>query len=506
MNTRQSGLLLQYGRRSVIRAVYGRLAYAIWAFTMVVALDAAPPPTRLEARLLTSISSYSSRSGDGIEAQVITPWCLDDGGVLPEGAVISGTILRVRRVGLGLLHETASLRLAFTGLRFPDGRSFPVEAALIAIDNARERVDAHGMIHGTRATASISNRVIQHMVFNTLGHPAAMVPLVLLEAGVFHFPDPEITYRRGTELYVDLEAPAELGHTRVCPVLSAANDEDRASLGRLVGALPYWSYTQRQSQPSDLVNLMFTGSRQAIDNAFAAAGWTGSQPNSFRSGVNAIRAIAEDRSFADAPMRTLLLDGEEPEISLQKSLNTFEKRHHLRIWSRPGEWQGEAVWASAATHDTAATFSFRRPFGFTHQIQNAVDLERDKVVSDLAYTGCVDSVTYIDRPESVRGSGQNYRRGVNSDARVAVVSLNACRQPRLSLAGGPDEPAPSGFVRAFRRVTLTARNHFLRDNIFWRSGDAMRIGILALRDWRRERRDERRGREMDVRLTAAISH
>jgi hypothetical protein len=41
-----------------------------------------------------------------------------------------------------------------------------------------------------------------------------------------------------------------------------------------------------------------------------------------------------------------------------------------------------------------------------------------------------------------------------------------------------------------RRVTLTARNHFLRDNIAWRSADAARIGFRVVRDWVHDRRIE----------------
>jgi hypothetical protein len=142
-----------------------------------------------------------------------------------------------------------------------------------------------------------------------------------------------------------------------------------------------------------------------------------------------------------------------------------------------------------------------RPFGFTHEIQNQVDLERDKVVSDLRYTGCVDSVTYMQRPEPVRGSGQDYRRGVTSDARVAVVTLNACEQPRLDPVG-PFGPQPSRLVRGFRRVSLVTRNHFIRDNWFWRGYEAMRMSYGAIRRWQGHRSDERRAREQDMRLMA----
>jgi len=463
--------------------------------------EATAPGMRVETRLLTPVSSYSSKKGAVIRALVTTPLCSPDRD-LPQGIVLRGSLLKVRRVGLGLIHETASLEAGFDHLELPDGTILPVRAHLDGIDNARENIDSKGVIHGIRATAALSNRAGEHLIFLAMGHPLVMVPLFALETGLFHFPDPEIQYRRGTELYVNVRLPEEWGVVAACASTPAdASDEEMDDLRQMVAALPYWTYSKRQSQPIDLVNLIFVGSRETLETAFRAAGWSGSRSNSLWAGYGAIRALAERNADDDAPMRTLLLDGAAPALSMQKTLNTFEKRHHLRIWPRDGEWRGQQVWASSATQDIGATFSMR-PFGFTHEIENEVDLERDKVVSDLEYTGCVSSVTYVRRPQPVRASGQDYRRGVSSDARVAVVALNACQQPRLDLAGGPAPPQPSRFVRGFRRVALTARNHFIRDNWFWRGYEAVRMSCDVIRGWRGQLKDERSARERDRRLLA----
>jgi hypothetical protein len=268
-------------------------------------------------------------------------------------------------------------------------------------------------------------------------------------------------------------------------------------LQQVVNALPYWTYSKRQRQPMDLVNLLFVGSQGEVDRAFAAAGWIGSRGNSMRAGAAAIRAIAEERGFSDAPMRTLLLDGREPDFRLQKSLDTFEKRDHLRIWKRDLELDGQTVWASAATRDLGMTFGMH-PFGFTHEIQNVVDLERDKVVHDLVFAGCVDSVAYVQRPDSVRETGQGYRKGVSTDARVAVVALNACTQPREDFGTAEPWPRPAKVVRLIRRVTLTARNHFIRDNLLYRTADAIRLSYLTLRKLNQQARQEGRARELEA--------
>jgi hypothetical protein len=452
------------------------------------------PATAVEVRLLTPVSSYSSKSGAALSALVATGVCFADGSTLPEGVMVRGTVERVHKVGLGLIRETAGMTFDFNELRLPDGRVFPVEARLRSIDNARERVDSHGAIHGIRATATLSNRAGERLAFLIMGHPAAMLPLFAVETAFFRFPEPEIAYGPGAELQLDLTFPAELGEVDACPD-AEPSAEEKASLNDLVAALPAWSYSKRQRQPMDMVNLAFVGSEEQLANAFRAAGWTGSKPNSVGSGFGAIRAIAERNGYADAPMRTLLLDGAEQDLGLQKSLNTFEKRHHLRLWKRPSEFEGRPVWASAATRDIGATFSVH-PFGFTHQIQDAVDLERDKVVSDLRFTGCMDAVYYVPRPNLAQIFEGDYRRGVSTDGRVAVVVLNDCQSPRLEFAAalpaGPPEPL---LVRSIRRVTLTARNHFLRDNWYWRSADGARLAFLALRNWSRERKSDRLARD-----------
>jgi len=448
----------------------------------------------LRARLLTPLSTYTARRGWPVAAEVTTPLC-EGTQELPRGTVLEGSVMRVARVGLGLIHETAGLELHFRLVRLSDGRVVSSELRLSGVENARERVDSRGKIHGERSTATWSNRAGERIAFAVMKHPYAMIPLFAVESGFLHFPDPEIEYPAGTGLDLEIVAPEGLGVVSPCPTaIPALGEGDRQAVNRAVAELPYWSYSRRQPQPMDLVNLVFVGSRSDLEHAFAAAGWTGSAPNSVRAGMNAVRAIAQDTGFAEAPMRTLLLDGAKPELRLQKSLNTFEKRDHLRIWSRGILDERRQVWASAATRDVAATFSVR-PFGFTHQIEDEVDRERDAVVADLEAIGCVAAAGYVARSQPIRAPGQPYRRGVITDGRIAVVDIGACD-------AGPPPAADEAFrnpgwlVRSVRRIALTGRNRLLRDNIVWRSADGVRIGIRTLRTWKAARRDENRARAL----------
>ena len=493
-----STLSSQPARRGLVCAL---LCLGAGFLFTAAAAPKAPAGTPVEARLLTPISSYAAKPGLQIEAAIATPVCPRGDDALAAGAILRGVVSKVHRVGIGLIHETAGMHLEFNELLLADGSAYPVQSHLTSIDNARESVDSHGNVHGIRATATVSNRIGQHIAFLALGHPAAMLPLLVAESAMFHFPEPEIELTRGADLHLSVEFPPEWGEVSRCAVPQEISESDWANLRDLVASLPYWSYSKRQPQPMDLVNLVYVGSQDEITRVFTAAGWMGSRPNSMHAGVKAIRAIAEEHALADAPMRMLLLDGVEPDLQLQKSLDTFAKRDHLRIWARDRELDGRQVWASAATRDLAAVFSVR-PFGFTHQIQDDVDLERDQVVSDLAFTGCVDSVAYVSRQDTVRTSGEIYRKGVSSDSRVAVITLNSCEHPAQDLSSVDYMPQAPKLVRWIRRFTLTARNHYMRDNIVWRSGEAVRMTFHAVQGWRQERKNERHAQELDAKLAS----
>jgi hypothetical protein len=214
-----------------------------------VSLAAAESPhgTPIEARLLTPISTYHAKPGMEIAAAVATPLCADGASVLPEGTELRGVLKRVHKVGLGLVYESAGLKLEFTRLHLSDGLEYTVAAHLAGIDNARERVDRKGNIHGIRATATLSNRLGERILFAALGHhPASMIPLFALESSMFHFPDPEIEFRRGTEIQLEVEFPEEFGAIAPCPLPEVdASPEEWAALQQVVNALPYWTYSKR---------------------------------------------------------------------------------------------------------------------------------------------------------------------------------------------------------------------------------------------------------------------
>ncbi len=68
-------------------------------------------------------------------------------------------------------------------------------------------------------------------------------------------------------------------------------------------------------------------------------------------------------------MSVLLLEGQPPDLAYQKGNNTFAQRHHLRIFRRPGTFDGKPVWVCSSTHDIGIDYS-ERDRTFIHKIDS----------------------------------------------------------------------------------------------------------------------------------------
>ena len=96
------------------------------------------------------------------------------------------------------------------------------------------------------------------------------------------------------------------------------------------------------------------------------------------------------------PMRPFLLNGEPADMNWQKSLNSYARRDHLRMWEWTDSTSSKTVWLSSSTHDTGAALSLKH-HQFVHHISPDIDEERSKVIRDLTAAGCVESVHIIQR-------------------------------------------------------------------------------------------------------------
>ena len=141
-------------------------------------------------------------------------------------------------------------------------------------------------------------------------------------------------------------------------------------------------------------------------------------------------------------MANLKFDGRPSDATFQKSLDTFAKRHHIRLWR---EEQSD-VWLGAATEDIKCKV---RALRVTHDTDRYIDNERAKVVNDLVFTGCVDRGALV--PRGSRGRSET-AHSVLTDSDVAVLQLNACESPHV-MPSDLQTPRPVRIIRAALAVS-----------------------------------------------------
>jgi opacity protein-like surface antigen len=443
-----------------------------------------PAGTPLEIRIQRPISSYSTRAGTKITGILISPVNEEGGKILvPLGTTVEGSVVKVRKVGLGVAHETAEIELRFDQLVLGNHGAVPIQVRITGVENARESINKKGGIQGIRSTSTLSNRASGIVGTLAFGDPIAAIFTTAGSACVLRFSEPEITLPAGTELLGQLAAPVELpnvGEQTIPPIVTS--DAQRKDLAEMVHKLPFRTFTSGAKElPSDLTNLAFIGSADALTRAFAASGWVIVDSLNAQTTYGTIRSVAENQGYRRAPMSILVLDGKDPNYSYAKTLNTFSKRHHLRIWTTQQTWNGQQVWTSSSTHDIGIGFS-RKDKTFIHLIDSNIDNERAKVVNDLIYTGCVSGVQLVTRlwlpKDAKNGTGEE----LTTDGRIAVLELNDC-QHAIDETSGQENIAlrthGNRFDRTTRQTVLTLKNNIMRDNVGVMAYSGIRYGLDA---------------------------
>ena len=266
------------------------LQYSLLALNLM-SLRQVPAGTQLHVRLATPIGSFGSRPGAPVSAVLIAPIAMNRETVLPEGSILSGIVTRAQAVGFGIAHETAALSVDFDTCTLPDGFKMPVATRLLEVDNGREHVIADGSIHGVRTTSSISYRATGYIRMVLAWEWHAHLALWAAKMILVQVPEPEIYYPAGVELTLALR------DTLVSTVQPDSEErltrEDRTDLRTVTAGMPYRAYTAGSNRASDLMNVLFVGSKEEIDSAFLAAGWTRAKASTLHSTILGVRAVAE---------------------------------------------------------------------------------------------------------------------------------------------------------------------------------------------------------------------
>jgi hypothetical protein len=376
-----------------------------------------PAGTQIQIRLTTAVNTSTAKAEQPFEAVVIAPVVVGDRLAVAAGAKVTGHLKEVKAATQP--DDQALLDLAFDQIDDAGGTKAKIAAKVAGVDNARESVETNGQIKGIIASQTGSARLDQGIKKVAEKYQGFAGLLGTIKEAVLKAPDANIDYEPGVEMTIELTKPLDWNGKANWPDVKPI--EPATELSRLVNGEPFRTMAESPARPSDVTNLMFLGNTQEVEEAFRKAGWTAAAQLNSKSKLETFRAMAEDRGYQEAPVSTLLLDGRPPDLVLEKQNDTFNARHHLRVWKRPGEFHGKQIWVCAATHDIGIDFS-EQDRTFIHKIDSRIDAERAKVVNDLLFTGLVTRVSLVDRqiPQNLSNATGDT---LETDGEMAVLSF-----------------------------------------------------------------------------------
>lgn len=425
--------------------------------------DVLPSGTVLEVRQTRAAGTRISAKGDPAAAVLIAPVVRGGRIVLPAGSELGGHVSQAQRLGLGFRHLTARLGFEFDSLRLPDGRRLTLRARLSAVDTGKESVDGAGRACGITPALSASASVAALALRVAVIQPLVGLPLLAAKMVLARAPDPEISFPSGTELRLRLAEPLAVGQLHFGPADAAPSGAEQAVVDEMVQSLPAREARDSAGRRSDPLNLLLIGEEEHLRQAFAGAGWQPADRRGPRAIASTYLAMVQRKGYPRAPVSSLTLAGEPPAMIFQKGLNSFARRHHVRIWRTAATDFGSPVWLAAATEDIGFRISWRN-LRLTHRIDREIDRERNKLRNDLAFTGCVSSAWLQAAPPT--------SAPVQTDGRLAAIRLNDCAQPRRIIGADAAEPVRG---RTLARIWNSFRTDLLRSTVWLAPPSAARF-------------------------------
>lgn len=212
-----------------------------------------------------------------------------------------------------------------------------------------------------------------------------------------------------------------------------------------------------EGREGDMVNLVFVGRQEALQEAFQRAGWVKTDKWSPLFVWHLLRHGTSDTKL---PMARFFLFGRIQDYSyaLPDLDGAVSRRHHLRIWKTDFTSDGTPVWVGAATHDVAIEVA-KRGRSINHRIDPEVDAKRDFIGANLTRASLVSGQEYLRSDDPVFQaqtiSGQVYY----SDSRILLLDL----QPTVS-ANNSHPVRTSAVLRAIS-VPIPSSSGAPQDNL-----------------------------------------
>jgi hypothetical protein len=374
-----------------------------------------PDGTPIKLRLAENVSSTHARVGDRLDFVVSRDVNVGGFNIIQAGSVAHGTVTAVKHkrflgVGGKVCLELDSVDLINGG---------PMEL------RARKEVKGH-----SRTKLMVGAMIITGMIFL----PAT--PVFLLTRG--H----DSTIVKSTEITAQSD-----GATTVLSANLPPSRESSSELGEMMDYLPPRVF-DGEGREGDMLNLVFVGQPEDLQEAFARAGWV--KTDSWKPAF-VWRLLRHGTNDTKMPMARFYLFGRVQDYSyaLPDPDAVVSRRHHIRIWKTDFTIDGTPLWAGAATHDVDIEIATRGRL-ISHRIDPEVDAERDFIGAHLTDTSSVTRQEFLHGADPVfqakTASGEAY----HSDSRILLLNLHPATSAKISDPG----ESPS-VVRATSPVVAT---------------------------------------------------
>jgi hypothetical protein len=401
------------------------------------------PGQTLSIRLNVPVYSDRSRTGDPVDATVTYPLCKSGEIVeckkgellVSPGTKVNGTILFAQKAPDK--YSRPRIVLDFSNIVHKDGQLSPLYARVLDVDNARETVRNNEILGIIQPHAS--TKVSVAMAALGASNPIAGYTIKGVQTIYGLSIRREILFPAGTDIQVQIVRPSMLKQKDSWPGWQRLPVTPQ--LQKLVESAPLRTYATNKT-PSDPTNLMFLGTEKQVVAAFEEAGWFEADGLGVRSALKAVQATARQTGYSSAPVSALMVEGRLPDLVFQKSLDTFAKRHHLRIWKLARTYDGREVWVGAGTHDIATTNSRGRT-KWSHRIDPHVDRERDWVETDLLFAGTAVAYADVERPAAPRKLANATGDDIVIDGKMSVVDLAPAKSPDGRTSPPALQPRPA---------------------------------------------------------------
>lgn len=181
--------------------------------------------------------------------------------------------------------------------------------------------------------------------------------------------------------------------------------------------------------PADPINVAMIGTKKDLITAMLAAKWYPADPLSLKSSLEIAADTVFRRPYVEAPVSSLYLFGRKEDLAFEKPVGDNPKqRNHVRFWqAEKVDSNGTPLWFGSASYDKGVGLSHTTG-EVTHHTAAQVDVERDRLVTDLEGTGDVTKKIVIPDFHKVKEG-----RNGGGDPWITDGALDVCV---LKSAGG----------------------------------------------------------------------